>query len=737
MLIPWKGQPFPPEGQRRAAAEALVRILVIDDEPSLARSITALLQTDDRLIEACGTVAETLARLNATAYDLIVLDYRLPDASGLAVMDWLLSHERRESVIMISAEQSLEAAVGALRRGAADFLVKPYSAEQLRRSVTKVLAKRQTERSRRQNRQRLESSEQMHRYLVENSLDLIYTLDADGRFSYLNQRIESLLGHPRSALLGKHFSEIVYPEDLERARFSFNERRTGPRATSNLALRLTRNPFGNAETDEHGPVTIVLNAMGIYNRTDSRAPIHYAGTYGAARSLPGYRFGEQGRGEHSYHDPLTQLPNRDLFRDRLTLSIAQAKRRKTYIAVMFIDMDRFKLVNDTYGAGEGDTLLRAVAGRLRQCLRKGDSLTRHGSDEFLVLLPDVGTKADAKSIADKILQAFRNPFPVADGEFTATISLGVALHPEDGDSADDLIQHASVAMHQAKGGGGNACSFFSPDMHATYRARVSLEKELRQALGRNELELHYQPLVSLSRSAITGMEALVRWRHPVHGVVAPSRFIQMAEEAGIIHEITRWVLDTACAQFSSWRRRYPNLRLSTNLSARDFDHSDLDDVISRVLARYSLPADSLEVEITERLLLEHSDKVSQRMQSLRELGIGIAIDDFGTGYSSLAYLRRCGVTRLKIDRSFVRDLKTTEDHPIVSAIAGIARGFDLRLAAEGVERDEQMNALEILGCDEMQGFLFSRPINAEEATRILQNFRLPGVMPPPATALAP
>ncbi len=737
MLIPWKGQPFPPEGQRRATAEALVRILVIDDEPSLARSITALLQADDRLIEECGTVAEALARLNAAAYDLIVLDYRLPDASGLAVMDWLLSHDRRESVIMISAEQSVEAAVGALRRGAADFLVKPYSAEQLRRSVAKTLAKRQTERSRRQTRQRLESSEQMHRYLVENSLDLIYTLDADGRFSYLNQRIESLLGHPRSALLGKHFSEIVYPEDLERARFSFNERRTGPRATSNLALRLTRNPFGNVESDEHGPVSIVLNAMGIYNRTDSRAAIHYAGTYGAARSLPGYRLHEQGHGDHCFHDPLTHLPNRDLFCDRLNLSIAQAKRRKTHIAVMFIDMDRFKLVNDTYGQGEGDTLLRAVATRLRQCLRKGDSLTRHGSDEFLVLLPDVGTKADATAIADKILQAFRNPFPVVDGEFTATISLGAALHPEDGDSADDLIQHASVAMHQVKGSGGNAFSFFSPDMHATYRARISLEKELHQALGRKELELHYQPLISLSRGAITGMEALVRWRHPVHGVVAPSRFIQMAEEAGIIHEITRWVLDTACAQFSSWRRRYPNLRLSTNLSARDFDHSDLDDIVSRVLARYGLPADSLEVEITERLLLEQDDKVSRRMQSLRELGIGIAIDDFGTGYSSLAYLRRCGVTRLKIDRSFVRNIKSTEDHPIVSAIAGIARGFDIRLAAEGVERDDQMNALETLGCDEMQGFLFSRPISAEDATRILQNFRLPGAVPPPSPALAP
>ncbi|HRH72827.1 MAG TPA: bifunctional diguanylate cyclase/phosphodiesterase, partial [Zoogloea sp.] len=438
-----------------------------------------------------------------------------------------------------------------------------------------------------------------------------------------------------------------------------------------------------------------------------------------------------------FHDPLTHLPNRDLFCDRLNLSIAQAKRRKTHIAVMFIDMDRFKLVNDTYGQGEGDTLLRAVATRLRQCLRKGDSLTRHGSDEFLVLLPDVGTKADATAIADKILQAFRNPFPVVDGEFTATISLGAALHPEDGDSADDLIQHASVAMHQVKGSGGNAFSFFSPDMHATYRARISLEKELHLALSRKELELHYQPLISLSRGAITGMEALVRWRHPVHGVVAPSRFIQMAEEAGIIHEITRWVLDTACAQFSSWRRRYPNLRLSTNLSARDFDHSDLDDIVSRVLARYGLPADSLEVEITERLLLEQDDKVSRRMQSLRELGIGIAIDDFGTGYSSLAYLRRCGVTRLKIDRSFVRNIKSTEDHPIVSAIAGIARGFDIRLAAEGVERDDQMNALETLGCDEMQGFLFSRPISAEDATRILQNFRLPGAVPPPSPALAP
>ncbi len=724
MVIPWEGPFFPPEANRRSTAESLVRILVVDDEPSLTRSIGALLQSNDRLIEDCGSVAETLARLNTSSFDLLILDYRLPDATGLAVLDWLLSHNRRESVIMISGEQSMEAAIGALRRNADDFLLKPYNADQLRRAVSSALLKRQLERTNRLVQQRLQSSEQMHRYLVENSLDLIYTLDADGRFNYLNLRIESLLGHRRNALIGKHFSEIVHPEDLERARFSFNERRTGTRATNNLELRFNRNPYGLDDSDENGPVSIVLNAMGIYNRTDSRAPAHYAGTYGAARSLPGMRLGETGSQQYRvYHDPLTQLPNRDLFGDRLNLAIAQAKRRKSHIAVMFIDMDRFKLVNEIYGQGEGDALLRSVALRLKQCLRRGDTLTRHGSDEFVVLLPDIGAQADALAIAEKILLAFRTPFPLGESEFTATISMGIALHPEDGASAEDLIQHASVAMHQVKGNGRNAYSFFSPDMHATYRTRVSLEKELRQALTRNELELHYQPLVSLSRDCITGMEALVRWRHPSHGLIAPSRFIQLAEEAGIIHEISKWVLETGCAQLAVWRRRYPDLRLSANLSSRDFDRTDLSDTVSLALSRNGLPADCLELEVTERLLLEDAERVSPNMHGLRDLGVGIAIDDFGTGYSSLACLQRYGITRLKIDRSYVKDIKTTSNHPIISAIAGIAQGFDIRLAAEGVERDDQRNALENLGCDEMQGFLFSRPVDAAEATRILQELR--------------
>ncbi len=722
MVIPWEGASFPTEANRRTSAESLTRILVVDDEPSLRRSVGALLQGSDRLIEDCGSVAETLARLNTRSYDLLILDFRLPDASGLAVMDWLLSNDRRESVIMISGEQSMEAAIGALRRGADDFLIKPYGADQIRRAVTGALVKRQSERTHRLSQQRLQSSEQMHRYMVENSLDLIYTLDAEGRFNYLNLRIESLLGHPRNALIGKHFSEIVHPEDLERARYAFNERRTGPRATINIELRLARNPYG-ADGDDTGPVAVVLNAMGIYNSVESRSPSHYAGTYGAARSLPALRTIEATPRYQTYHDPLTQLPNNELFQDRLNLAITQAKRRKGLIAVMFIDMDRFKQVNETHGQGEGDALLRSVALRLKQCLRRGDTLTRHRSDEFVVLLPDINDQEDARAIAEKVLLAFRKPFPLSEGEVLITISMGIALHPEDGDTAEDLVQHASVAMHQVKGDGRNAYSFFSPDMHASYRTRVSLEKELRQAISRNEFELHYQPLVSLSQDRITGMEALVRWRHPSHGIVAPSRFIHFAEEAGIIHDISRWVLETGCAQLAVWRRQFPDLRLTANLSSRDFDQSDLSDTISRTLSRNGLAAGSLELEIAESLLLENTERVAPRLQNLRELGVGVSIHDFGTGYSSLVSLQRFGVTRLKIDRSFVRDMNGHGNHPIISAIAGIAQGFDIRLAAEGVERGEQMQTLDGMGCDEMQGFYFSRPVDAEAATRLLRDFR--------------
>lgn len=723
MVIPWEGPHFPLETTREAAAESLVRILVIDDEPSLVRSIGALLEGKERLIEDCGSVAEALARLQTRAFDLLILDFRLPDATGLAVMDWLASHGRRESVIMISGERSVEASIGALRRGADDFLLKPYNAEQLRRSVGNALLKRQVERSSRLAQQRLQASERMHRYLVENSLDLIYTLDAEGRFNYINQRIESLLGHRRQALIGRHFSEIVHPEDLEQARYCMNERRTGARATTNLSLRLSRNPCGGDDERNGAAVSIVLNAMGIYEHREGRTPAHYNGTYGTARSYPADAPGKLREDAGSARGTPAPLPSREVFVDRLSLAIAQARRRKSPIAVMQIDLAHLSPLRNEHGQSEGDSLLRAVAQRLRQSLRGGDTLARQGGERFNAILPDIGGSSDAEIIARKILAAFRTPFLLHDGELVLTPSIGIALHPDDGSSAEELIQHASIAAHQVRGTHQHAYCFFTPAMHASYRSRVSFEGELRRAIARNELELHYQPQISLSRNCVTGMEALLRWRHPTHGLVGPSRFIQLAEEAGIIHEISTWVLDTACAQLARWRLQYPALRLSANLSSLDFAHNDLGETVSRALSRNGLPADCLDLEVTESVLLDDEERVSPSLQGLRALGVGIAIDDFGTGHSSLASLKRCGVTRLKIDRSYVKDINVTGNHPVVSAIAGIARGFAIALSAEGVERDDQREVLESLGCDEMQGFLFSRPINADDATRLLREFR--------------
>ncbi|HMV17521.1 MAG TPA: EAL domain-containing protein [Zoogloea sp.] len=723
MVIPGERPFFPPETGNRGAPDPLIRILVVDDQPSLRRSVVALLQGDDRLIEDCGSVAETLVRLGAASYDLIILDYRLPDATGLAVMNWLSSHHRNESVIVISGEDSMEAAIAALRRGAQDFLRKPYDPDQLRRAVQSVLGKRQQERSHRLTLQRLQSSEHMHRYLVESSPDLIFTTTPDGRFNYINPRIESLLGYRRNSLIGQHFSEIVHPEDLERTRQTFHERRTGQRAAANVEVRLTRSPFGPDQDGEAGPLPFVLNAHGIYHDEDGTTPGEYLGTYGVARHAPPLRLTALAGNPPLQRDPLTRLPGRELLFDRLDLAVAQAKRRKGQIAVMQVDVDRFKDVNERFGQGEGDTLLCAIARRLQRCLRRGDTLSRQGGDEFTILLPDVRGKDNAQAIAGKIHQAFEQPFSLGKDEVRLNCSIGVALYPEDGDDAESLTQHAAIAMFQAKRNGGESHEFFEPGMHSAYRARISLETELRLAISNRELELFYQPRVSLSRNQVTGMEALIRWRHRNHGLVAPSRFLQLAEEVGIMPDISRWVLETACAQLSAWRRLYPELRLATNLSLRDFDRADLNDAIYKALAQHNLPPDSLELEITENLLLEDHEFLAAKVQGLRDMGVGLSIDDFGTGLSSLSLLHRFPVTRLKIDRSFVRNINGQGSHPVINAITGIARGFDVQVSAEGVERGDQVSVLETAGCDEMQGYFFSKPLGAEAATRMLQDFR--------------
>ncbi|NTV11966.1 MAG: EAL domain-containing protein, partial [Zoogloea sp.] len=528
---------------------------------------------------------------------------------------------------------------------------------------------------------------------------------------------------------GKHFSTLIHEEDLERVRHAFCERRTGLRAACNIEMRLLHREAEAADEEDCDGrwITVALNAMGIYARADGPMEERYLGTYGVCRDITERKRAEELIAFQAYHDQLTRLPNRTLFKDRLDLALAQAERRQGMLAVMFLDLDSFKLINDTYGHSVGDALLRMVAQRLKQCLRRGDTLARQGGDEFIILLPDLQRAEDAETIAHKIVEALRRPLPLTCGEFRTSVSLGISLYPRDGDSAEVLTKHADIAMYRAKQGGKNAYRLFSPDMNHVYEERMALENDLRAALERKQFELHYQPQVSLSRQAIVGMEALVRWRHPQHGLISPLRFIDVAEEVGLIHEISNWVLETGCRQLAHWHRNgFPGLRLSMNLSGRDFDHPDLVDKVATSLARHALPAASLDLEITESVLLPDTEGTVGQIRRLRDLGVGVAVDDFGTGYSSLAYLQNFPISRLKIDRSFVRDLKADGHHPIINAITGIARGFDIEVLAEGVEALEQADVLASLGCDEMQGFYFAKPLPPDQATQVLGSFPVGG-----------
>ena len=720
MVIPGEGPFLGPQPLETATpSELACRILIVDDDVPLRQTLPRVLAQAGRTFDECGSVGEAIQCLERQNYDLVLLDYRLPDATGLALLDWLQSQQREEAVVMISGEDGIDAAIGALRRGADDFVRKPYHVAQLQRAVQSALHKAALERANRAMGERLRASERLHRYLVESSPDLIFTLDPQARFTYINPRIESLLGYERHQLLNRPFATILLPDDVTRVEMLTSNPDNAPASGYNLELRLCRNRAGWPRASM-GHITVALNAMPMYAKGEGEPIQKHLGTYGVARDISERKRAEEIISFQAYHDQLTHLPNRVLFKDRLEVAIAQATRRSGSLAVMFVDIDRFKLVNDTYGHSEGDLLLRGVATRLKETLRRGDTLARLGGDEFTILLPDINQPEDAEIIARKVLDLMQMPFQLSRGDFRVSASIGIALFPRDGDSAESLTQHADVAMYQVKRSGRNGFRFFDTELNAHYRQRIELENDLRTALERNEFELFFQPQVSVSQRRVIAVEALIRWHHPIHGLLSPASFIQVAEEVGLISGISRWVIDRAAQQLAHWRAAgYSDLRMSFNLSPHDFDREGIVEIIRETLARHRLPPDAMDVEITESVMMQDTAAVTAKVKQLREVGVGISIDDFGTGYSALAYLQKFPISALKIDRSFVRDLDSPGTHPIISAITGIARGFGHHLVAEGVETAAQAKMLRNLGCDCMQGYFFSRPADSTTISKLL------------------
>jgi len=436
----------------------------------------------------------------------------------------------------------------------------------------------------------------------------------------------------------------------------------------------------------------------------------------------------------AHHDPLTALPNRLLFRDRLEHAMSLAHREQRRVAVLFVDLDRFKHINDTLGHNVGDELLCAVAEAMNQQLRASDTLARLGGDEFVILVEEDVTPASVGVVAARLMEIFARPVKVEGRELYVTGSIGISLFPNDGTDADTLLKHADLAMYRAKENGRNTFHFYEATMAVGAFERLAAENALRGAIGRGELRLHYQPQVHLASGALAGVEALVRWEHPELGLLAPDRFVGVAEEMGIIGEIGEWVLAEACRQLARWRQAgFAVPRMAVNLSMQQLERDELVACVRGLLETWALTPDLLELEVTESMIMRQTGRVLPVLDGLRSLGVYLAVDDFGTGYSSLSRLRHLPVHRLKVDYSFVRDIgRDADDETITRGVIALGRSLGLEVVAEGVERQEQVDFLLQEGCLIAQGYLFDAPLAPDELFRFWSGAR-PGQRPKRST----
>ncbi|MCE5315088.1 MAG: EAL domain-containing protein [Armatimonadota bacterium] len=423
------------------------------------------------------------------------------------------------------------------------------------------------------------------------------------------------------------------------------------------------------------------------------------------------------------HDPLTGLPNRLLFSDRLTQRLAQARRQEQPLAVMFLDLDRFKLINDTLGHNIGDMLLKSVSERLQGTLREVDTIARMGGDEFTIILSDIDNADSAVVVADKVLQALAEPVILDGHELFVSASMGISLFPSDGGNAETLVQNADTAMYRAKEQGRNNYQLYTEAFNAAAVEKITLEHSLRRALARDEFLLHYQPQVSIGTGKVKGTEALIRWRQPNLGLVSPGQFIPLAEETGLILPISEWVLRTACTQNKAWQDAgLPHMSIAVNISARQFEQNELTPMVENALEESGLDPRYLDLELTESTLMQNPDTAVSILQKLKDMGVRISVDDFGTGYSSLSYLKRFPIDAVKIDQSFVKDITSNpDDAAIAGAVVAMAHSLKLEVIAEGVETLDQLEFLRGLRCDEMQGYFVSPPVPAEDLQQQIIN----------------
>src|SRR3984885_4426091 len=684
-------------------------VLLVEDNPGDARLLREMLNEDGsrqielRHAECMGDAEKLLAE---QAVDMILLDLGLPDAQGLVVVRRARAAAPRIPLVVLTGMDDEMLATQALQEGAQDYLIKgQIESRALLRALRYAVERKFTEEALFEEKERAQ--------VTLNSIgDAVVCTDITGNITYLNLVAEKMMGWSGNEASGRPMAEVLQILDA-----ASHETTPNP-----MALAVTRDLTMNLP-----PNCILVRRDGFRTPIeDSVAPIHdrqgqATGAVIVFRDVSVARAMAQQLAHSAEHDFLTGLPNRMLLNDRVTQAITLAPRHLKKVAVLFMDLDGFKHINDSLGHPIGDQLLQSIAKRLVDCVRVSDTVSRQGGDEFVVLLAQAEHSEDAATIANRILRAVAEPHFIGQRDLYVTTSIGVSVYPDDGVDAETLIKNADTAMYQAKENGRQNFQFFKPAMNARAVERQFIEESLRRALERQEFTLHFQPKISLTTGAITGAEALLRWTHPTRGAIPPAQFIPIAEDSGLIVPIGRWVLRQACAQSRAWTTAgLPPVSIAVNVSAMEFRDEGFLEGRSVILRETGLDPGFLELELTETVLMKRVESTAVILQLLRKRGVRVAVDDFGTGYSSLSYLRRVQIDSFKIDQSFVRQITTGgDDVAIVSAVINMARSLKLRVIAEGVETREELEFLQAQSCDEAQGFLFARPMPAAQFASLL------------------
>jgi len=677
-------------------------ILVADDDPTvLALSATTLQVAgfDSIGFPDGSAMLEEFDRIDP---DLVLLDIEMPGMDGLNICRNLKAREsgKNTPVIMITGHSDAEAVDQAFAAGAQDFINKPIPWSVLPHRIRQVLRTRDA-------LHEIRATDSRNRALLQAIPDLIFVLSADGRI------LDYLSGpRPESATLpanygGGSMASLLPPTVVRKARkyIAIALATKEPQVFDHTLYNHQR--FFETRLIAQNDNTVLAIVREITTRKKSEAKIH----------------------QLAYHDNLTGLPNRQFFAKRLRQAIRYAREHNQKLATLYLDLDRFKRINDTLGHGVGDALLKAVAKRLDRCVRGADSVTRIktdgpnsvrlarlGGDEFVILIEDIDDEDQVSKVADRIRKALTAPFKYQGHQFIITPSIGIAIFPDDSQEREGLLANADMAMYQAKSAGRNNYRFYSGTMNRRSLDRLDMENELQHAIKNQLFKLHYQPKVNLSNFNTVGVEALLRWHHPEKGWISPSQFIPLAEETGLIIPLGAWVVQQACKQLVDWQNDgLTDISVAINVSSEQFCHGDLLNSVLNAVESTGIPGQSLELEITESLLMKNVEETVTALRIFKDAGIRISVDDFGTGYSSLSYLKQFPLDSLKIDRSFVQDLhNNNDDAAICAAILAMAKELGLSVVAEGVEFEEQLDFLRKHGCDQIQGFFISKPLPPDE-----------------------